>query len=203
MTPDQQRAEAAEADAKEWRERFQQCSTERQELEAQLQRAQTAGNALYCAIVGKLQAYFNADSRDLEWDVLPSTVSSMAQRKRELEAQLNTERARNHVQLNSALNERDMAQAQVAAMRAVFQQVESWRANGKQPREWPQDAFALWVQVRDMTATTAAQHDARVKAEALREAADKCLRLELNGVVWSEADRLRDRAAAIEKGAGL
>ena len=99
-----QRAEAAEADAREWRERFQQCSTERQELEAQL----------------------------------------------------NAERARHHVQLNSALNERDMAQAQVAALREACIGLNK-------------DA-ALELAAVEHTATTAAQHDARVKAEALLKA---------------------------------
>ena len=49
------------------------------------------------------------------------------------------------------------------------------------------------------TATTAAQHDARVKAEALRDAiTDLC-----GNAHRSPIEVLRDRAAAIMKGAGL
>lgn len=37
------------------------------------------GNALYIAIVNELKPYFPKDSRDLEWDVLPSTIKYILQ----------------------------------------------------------------------------------------------------------------------------
>ena len=121
-----QRAEAAEADAKEWRERFQRCSTERQELEAQVA-------ALREAL---------ADCR--------ATLSALKPESGPIARQM---------------------------------------------------AAAIERTTKDMnaTATTAAQHDARVKAEALREAiTDLC-----GNAHRSPIEVLRDRAAEIEKGVGL
>ena len=122
-----QRAEAAEADAKEWRERFQQCSTERQELEAQVAALREAANGL------------------LEWD---------------LRGVLDWECCDSKEVLKSA-----------QVLREAYEN----------------------------TAATAAQRDARVKAEALREAiTDLC-----GNAHRSPIEVLRDRAAEIEKGAEL
>lgn len=41
-------------------------------------RAQEGGNALYRSIVAALRPHFPPDTRDLEWDVLPSTLKSLA-----------------------------------------------------------------------------------------------------------------------------
>jgi hypothetical protein len=138
-----QRAEAAKADAKEWRERFQRCGVERQELEAQL-----------------------------------------AHKDMLLDAYMATDKAR-VAELHATL-------AQVAAMREACISLNK------------DDALEL-AAVKHTA--TAAQHDARVKAEALREAADKLAYIQENEAVngWNPdyAATLRDRAAEIEKGAGL
>lgn len=48
------------------------------DLRAGWKAALDTGNALYNTIVRRLQPYFPPDTRDLDWDVLPSTLAGMA-----------------------------------------------------------------------------------------------------------------------------
>jgi len=64
------------------------------ELEAELAAAdgRSFGDALYVAIIDNLRAHYPAESRNLEWDVLPSTLGSLAAERDELRATLANER---------------------------------------------------------------------------------------------------------------
>lgn len=58
------------------------------ELERERDEAMAHGNALYRAILKRAEPHFPADSRDLDWDVLPGTIGRMAAEVAKLRSRL-------------------------------------------------------------------------------------------------------------------
>lgn len=76
----------------DWETFSRTLETELAEAKADITRAQAGGNALYLTIVKRLESHFPKDTRDLEWDVIPGTLETLAsslaasqERVRELE----------------------------------------------------------------------------------------------------------------------
>jgi ribosomal protein L37E len=82
------RAEQAERQRDEAR---RQLAAEKRRGEQEVREAQNAGNGLYAEIIKRLKPLLGDKSRDLDWDVLPSTIGGLAKENAELKQQLAAE----------------------------------------------------------------------------------------------------------------
>ncbi len=70
------------------REQLEEMRKERDALLIDVERARDGGNRLYAAIVERMQPHFADADRDLDWDVLPSTIAARLSRLDRAEAAL-------------------------------------------------------------------------------------------------------------------
>lgn len=90
----------------------------------------SAGNGLYATIVALMKPHFPADTRDLEWDVIPGTIGKVCRDRDEARAALDALRAR----LSEPPAEMQWACVR-SCLQAIAKALESARAEGPSQRD--------------------------------------------------------------------
>jgi hypothetical protein len=145
-------------------------------------RAQAVGNGLYDAIANKLSPYFPPDTRELDWDVLPSTIGGIVVEREALKAQL-----------AQSIVERTESEAIHAAVWDRLQQIAPWgESNDMDYLDEIETAFSAieqdQVRLKELE-TQLAQKDKDLEAVVAKAQQD----VELRDELWHEDyQKIRD-----------